>query len=276
MTRTLVLIAAASFVLAVGCLSGAAALGWHGVSHHNWGPWGHGHGWNIHVRDHDGDDVTVDDHGAMANGAQTTREIAWNGGDRLDLDIGANVTFNQAPGPAKLVISGPSGAVQDVELSGSHLQFAHDTDDDGPLQVTLTAPNVHSFAINGSGDLAINNYDQDELNVDVSGSGNVTAKGKARALKLDISGSGDVDAGSLASDSADADISGSGKASIAPASAADLRISGDGEIDLMSHPSKVTSDVSGSGRIVEGGGVAPSPPVSPAPPAPPAPRTRRS
>ncbi len=163
MTRTLVLIAAASFVLAVGCLSGAAALGWHGVSHHNWGPWGHGHGWNIHVRDHDGDDVTVDDHGAMANGAQTTREIAWNGGDRLDLDIGANVIFNQAPGPAKLVISGPSGAVQDVELSGSHLQFAHDTDDDGPLQVTLTAPNVHSFAINGSGDLAINNYDQDEL-----------------------------------------------------------------------------------------------------------------
>ena len=77
MTRTLVLIAAASFVLAVGCLSGAAALGWHGVTHHNWGPWPHG--WNIHVRDHDGDDVTVDDRGAMANGAQTTREIAWNG-----------------------------------------------------------------------------------------------------------------------------------------------------------------------------------------------------
>ena len=77
-------------------------------------------------------------------------------------------------------------------------------------------------------------------------------------MKLDISGSGDVDAGGLAADSADADISGSGKASIAPASAADLHISGDGEIDLKTRPSKLTSDVSGSGKIVEGDAGRPS------------------
>lgn len=249
MIKSLFIIAGASFVLAAGCFAGAAAVGG-GPWWDHWGPWPHGV-WNIHVRD-DGKDEWVADHNFTADGAQTTREIAWNGGDRLDLDIGANVTFTQAPGPAKLTISGPSEAVQAVELSGSHLQFKDDVDDLGPLTVTLTAPNVHAFAINGSGDLAINGYDQDELDVDVTGSGNVTAKGKARALKLDISGSGDVDAGGLAADTADADISGSGKASIAPASAADLHISGDGEIDLMSHPAKLTSDVSGSGHIVEG------------------------
>jgi len=263
MTRTLSLIAAASFVLAVACLSGAVALGWHGFAHHHWGPWGHG--WHVHVKDDDGD-VWVGDHNVVADGAQTTREIAWNGGDRLDLDLGADVTFNQAPGPAKLTISGPAEAVQNVELSGSHLQFANGNDySGGPLKVTLTAPAVRHFAINGSGDLAINGYDQDQLDLDVSGSGNVTAHGKARALKLDISGSGDVDAGSLAAGSADADISGSGKASIAPTDTASLRISGDGEIDLMSHPAKVTSDVSGSGRIVEGG-QAPAQLTAPAPP----------
>lgn len=265
MTRNLVLIAAASFVLAVACLSGAAALGWHGMAHHHWGPWARN--WNIHVRDDDGKDVWIGDHREVADGAQTTREIAWNGGDRLDLDIGADVTFTQAPGPAKLTISGPSEAVQAVELSGSHLQFKDDVDVSSPLTVTMSAPNVHAFAINGSGDLAINGYDQDELDLAVTGSGNVTAKGKARALKLDISGSGDVDAGGLAADSADADISGSGKAAIAPASAADLRISGDGEIDLMTHPTKVTSDVSGSGRIVEGASQqTAAPPVAPKPP----------
>jgi hypothetical protein len=269
MTRTLTLIAAASFVLAVACLSGAAALGWHGVAHHHWGPWGPWErGWHIHVRDDDGSDVWVGDHGLIADGAQTTREIAWNGGDRLDLDLGADVAYTQAPGPAKLVITVPAQAVQNIELAGSHLRFAGDTDYSGPLKVTLTAPGVRHFAINGSGDLAINNYDQDELDLDVAGSGDVTAHGKARALKLDISGSGDVDAGDLAASSADADISGSGKASIAPASAADLRISGDGEIDLLSHPAKVTSDVSGSGRIVEGGQAA-APPAHPAAPAPP-------
>lgn len=269
MTRTLVLISAASFVLAVACLSGAAALGWHGLRHHHWGPWGNG--WNIHVRDDNGQDVWVGRHADGADGAQTTREIAWTGGDRLDLDVGADVTFTQGgPGQGKLVITGPAGAVQNLELSGSHLQFANDTDYSGPLKVTMTAPNVKSFAINGSGNLAINNYDQDDLDLDVSGSGNVTAKGKARALKLDISGSGDVDAGGLTATSADADISGSGKASIAPTDAADLHISGDGEIDLMSHPAHVSSDVSGSGHIVEGGPAAPASPAPPTPPPPPA------
>ena len=265
MTRTLTLIAAASFVLAVACLSGAAALGWHGLHHrHWWGPWNHG-GWNVRVHDDDGNDVWVTDHDVAPEGAQTTREIAWTGGDRLDLDVGADVTFTQAPGPGKLVITGPSRAVQNLQLSGSHLQFANDIDNPGPLKVTMTAPNVKSFAINGSGDLAIDGYNQDKLDLDVSGSGNVSAKGRTRALKLDISGSGGVDARALAAASAEADISGSGKALIAPTDTADLDISGDGEIDLMSHPAHVSSDVSGSGRIVEGGPAAPPKPAAPSP-----------
>jgi hypothetical protein len=266
MIKSLFIIAGASFVLAAACFAGAAAFGggpwwWD----HHWGPWERN--WNIHVRDKDGSDVWIgDDHDKAAAGPQTTREIVWNGGDRLDLDIGADVTFTQAPGPAKLTISGPAEAVQNVVLSGSHLQFANDVDSaGGPLKVTLNAPAVRHFAINGSGALAINGYDQDQLDLDVSGSGNVTAHGKARTLKLDISGSGDVDASGLAASSADADISGSGKASIAPTDAASLSISGDGEIDLMSHPAKMTSDVSGSGRIVEGG-QAPAQPAAPAPP----------
>src|SRR4029077_10077442 len=47
----------------------------------------------------------------------------------------------------------------------------------------------------------------------------------------------------------------------------DLRISGNGEIDLLTHPAKLTSDVSGSGRIVEGGEAAPAQPAAPPPPA---------
>ena len=62
----------------------------------------------------------------------------------------------------------------------------------------------------------------------------------------------DADLSGLKTDSADADITGSGRATIAPASAADLHISGNGEIDLLTHPASVNSDVTGSGRIVEG------------------------
>jgi hypothetical protein len=250
MTRTLVLIAGASFVLAVACLSGAGALGWSEASHHHWGP-----GWNIHFGDdHDRHFIGHGSPSDAASGATITRELAWSGGDSLDIGLPAKVQFTQSSGPAKLVVTGPKDAVDHVVLSGSHLQFDNDEDFDGPLTVTMTAPNVRHFDISGAADLAIAGYAQDDIDVDVSGSGSVTAAGKAKNVKLDISGDGTVDLSGLASESAQAEISGAGKATIAPASAADLHISGEGEIDLKSHPTKLTSDVSGAGRIVEGGG----------------------
>jgi hypothetical protein len=257
MTKTLTLIAAASFVLAVACLSGAAALGWHGVHGHHWN---FNPNWSVNVRDDDTNEVRTISHFSTSDGADgsATREIAWNGTDKLDIDIDADVQFTQAPGPAKLVVSGPKDAVEHVVLDGSHLEYDDNGDYSGKLKVTLTAPNVSQFAINGSGALAIDGYNQDQLAVDVSGSGNVTAKGKTHQVKLDISGDGDVDMSALATESTDAQISGSGHASIAPTSAADLHISGDGEIDLKSHPPRLTSDVSGSGRIVEGDAPKPS------------------
>jgi hypothetical protein len=266
MTKTLSLIAAASFVLAVACLSGAAALGWNGIHHHLGKHWDD----NWQVRMGDGKDVRWISHYTTndgADGTSATREIAWNGGDRLDVDLAADVQFIQSPGPAKLVVTGPKDAVDHVVLDGSHLQYADDDgNNSGPIKVTLSAPDVRHFAINGSGGLTIDGFNQDDLDVAVSGSGNVTAKGKARDVKLDISGDGDVDMSELAADSAEADISGSGRASIAPANAADLHISGDGEIDLKTRPAKLNSDVSGSGRIVEGDNGLPSPPRPPAPP----------
>jgi hypothetical protein len=268
MTRTLVLIAFAGFILAVACIAGAIALGGEELLHHHWG----GRHWVVNWGDHHGrwsDDMRVNesDGNATADGSSATREIAWPGGDRIEFDVPADVQYTQGAGPAKLVISGPKDDVDRVELSGGTLRTRDDDDFDGRLTVTMTAPDVRHFAINGDNSLAIDGYSQDDFSIDVSGNGKVSAKGKTRAVKLDVSGNGDIDLSGLAAQSADAQISGSGHASLAPTDEANVSISGSGEIDLLTHPAKLNSDVSGSGRIVEGG-----PPATTAPPAIPASR----
>jgi len=246
MIRNLFVIACASLVLAALCLGGAAMLGGPHFFRHLHDNW--------RVRLHDGEPIRhieIDDGGA--GGAAVTRDLAWGGGDALDVDVPADVQYTQAPGPAKLTISGPKDLVDRVELAGGRLQYNDETwADGGKLTVVMSAPDVRHFSIAGDASLAIAAYDQDDLDVDVSGHGDVTAKGKARATRIDISGDGDVNLGALAVDRAEADISGSGRAEIAPASAADLHISGSGEVDLLTHPGKLNSDVSGSGRVVEG------------------------
>ncbi|HEX4177255.1 MAG TPA: DUF2807 domain-containing protein, partial [Rhizomicrobium sp.] len=64
-----------------------------------------------------------------------------------------------------------------------------------------------------------------------------------------IAGSGDVDMGQVASQVSDVHISGSGDTDIAPSDEADIRISGSGDVNLHSHPNRLESHISGSGRI---------------------------
>ena len=127
MTRTLILIAGVGFVVAVICLCCAAALGGRELAANGWTI----HGGTMHgVRfiiddDHDGKTgVGWEKSSAGDGGGPTeTREIAWSGADSLDVAIPADVRFSQAAGPAKLVITGPRGTVDQVRVSGSNLDF---------------------------------------------------------------------------------------------------------------------------------------------------------
>jgi hypothetical protein len=252
MTRTLVLICFAGFVLAVACIAGALALGGNALVNHHWGrhwvvDWDDGHGWRPR------------NDAAGTDGPTSTREIAWPGGDHVEFDMPADVQYTQSTGPAKLVITGPKDALDSLELDGGELQYRDDDGfDDSRLTIVMTAPDVRHFEISGDNKIDIAGYDQDDLTVAISGHGEVTAKGRTQSENIAISGDGDIDMSQLAAKTARAGISGSGRAYLAPTDEANVSISGSGEIDLVTHPAKVSSDVSGSGRVVQGA-VAPAP-----------------
>ena len=184
-----------------------------------------------------------------ADETPTSREIAWTGGDTINVDLPADVKYTQGPGPAKLVVSGPRDAVADVEVEDGQVRYRHDSDHDADVTIVMTAPSVTRFEMSGSGKLAIADYRQDKLTLELAGDADVTAKGEAKAIDLSISGSANADLGEVKASSADVDIEGSGEATLTPADAAKIDISGSGEVILLSRPAKLESNVSGSGSI---------------------------
>jgi autotransporter translocation and assembly factor TamB len=263
MIRVLVMIAVTGFFVSLVTLSAAVAIGgpqvleeaaWRGWSPH-WSHHGDYEGWGWDRR---------------AGGAETTRQLDWTGGDTLDVAVPADVEYTQGP-ETKLTVSGPQRAVEDLEIDGGRLTFRggrHHHRHFGDLKIILTAPGVTHFGMSGSGDLTIANYKQDKIDVRVSGNGDVTAHGDVTDLTLEVSGSGDADLGGLKARTADIEMSGSGDAKAAPTDAAKVRISGSGDVTLLTHPPRLETNVSGSGDLHTA--AATTEPAKPAPPAPPA------
>jgi hypothetical protein len=265
MIRVLVMIAVTGFLVSVVTLSTAVAIGGPELFTDSvWNRWVDMDGrWsgNNHWSWHGGD--FSESHGS---GQQATREIAWSGGDTLDVDVPADITYTQAPGPGKLTISGPQREVENVELDGGHIHFRHHRSHWGDLTIVMTAPAVTHFDLSGSGKLAIQGYKQDKLSVDLSGNADVTANGETQTLALSISGSGDSDFSGLKLADADVEINGSGQATLGPTGKAVVDISGSGDVTLLNRPSKLESNVSGSGTLHQRDGEGAQAPAPPTPP----------
>ena len=257
MIRTLLIIAAAGLVLAAAALGGAFALGGRDMARH---------GWEWTFRDRDGDTVSFErDDGTR--GPDVTRTLEWTGGQTLTVDMAADVDYVQGATPG-VTITGPARLVERVRLVDGRLTWA---EADGPnhetvvfgrrehgrgiwvhseeVKVVVTAPNINTFNVEGSANVSLSDYDQDTLSIDISGSGEVSATGRTRALEIDISGSGDANLGELATTDANVAIAGSGDARVSPTGTADISISGSGDVELATLPATVNQTVSGSGEV---------------------------
>lgn len=257
MTRTLFIIAGAALVLCLASLGGAMALGSRDLAAHDWT-------WVITDDQAGPDDRVSVKRGDL--GPDVTRNLDWTGGDRLVVDLSADVTYVQGATPG-VVITGPKSAVERVRLVGGRLTLT-DKDDYaerviirwGPngihgwseserLKITVTAPSVKDFRIASSGDLTIENYDQPTLHLQLDGSGEVEASGKAAKLDLRLNASGDAELEGLEVTDATIDNTGSGEVAVGPTGEAKVTLSGSGDVRLTRRPSSLQQNVTGSGEV---------------------------
>lgn len=255
MIRTLFIIAGAALVLAIAAFGGAAALGGRDLARNGWS-------WTFHNMD--GETIRFE-RADGERGPDVTRTLAWNGEDRLAIDLAADVTFIQGA-EAGVVITGAESIVDRIRIENGRMSMSNGPElvtfgwrrgdltawsDRDDLKIVVTAPSVTRFDLSGSGSLTIRNYDQPTLDLSISGSGDASAHGKTATLDLDIAGSGEADLSDLVTTDATVGISGSGEARVAPTGTARLSIAGSGDITLTTRPAKLESNVSGSGDIHE-------------------------
>lgn len=250
MIRNLIVIAVASFVLTVVCFAGVAAVGGRDLIEH---------GWSIPASVFDDEDnvhISVGPGRGHDSGPDVTRELVWSGGTLLQVDVPASVTYTQGP-VARVTVTGPQALVDRIVVDGGRLRFKDEDNGEGPhirfnrerIEITVVAPDVKKFVLNGSPDLKFAAYDQPDLSIEINGSGEVEGAGKTQALSLSIAGSGDAGLGALAAQDASISIAGSGNAEVAAKGAVQVDIAGSGDVVLTTKPASLSSNIDGSGDL---------------------------
>lgn len=118
------------------------------------------------------------------------------------------------------------------------------------VSAVITMPAISSFDAAGVVEADISGISADQLNLDLSGVGDIELSGTCDALDADVSGVGDIDAENLQCRTVKVDVSGVGSASVFASESADAEIAGIGSIDIYGSPPNVSKDMSSPfGRI---------------------------
>jgi hypothetical protein len=297
MIRTLAMIAIAGFFVAVLSLSGAAALGGYDLTKNGWS---FPVQWNWDDDDHDrGDSTNID-----WKSADTTKDFQWAGDDELAISVPADVTFTQAATP-KLVITGPSDAVNHIVVDNGHIGFSgrnhvrvsvnglnvnvRGMEGFRRLKIEVAAPDVSRIKIGAASNLTIvgikrtdleieantashvsGTVDVDRLRLQVHTGGNADLEGRADDLDVEVHTGADARLSRLAVKSARVEANTGADVELAPTEAADVEVHTGADVLLRSNPPQLHKEIHTGGDLRFAPGLAETAPTATNAPAPPA------
>ncbi|WP_232666467.1 head GIN domain-containing protein [Pseudonocardia sp. TRM90224] len=120
-----------------------------------------------------------------------------------------------------------------------------------PVVYKLTVKDLTSLAVAGSGKAIDTQITGDRFELDLDGSGDITAGGTVRELIAKVTGSGDLKADALVANVGSVVLDGSGDATVKVSDKLDAKVSGSGSLTYLGNPA-LTKDVRGSGDITKG------------------------
>ena len=157
--------------------------------------------------------------------------------------------------PASVELTGDADLLDKVSttVKGGVLvidtRFPQHDHGDHHMKAFVTAPDLSSIAISGTGAMKVAGIANQRLAINLSGTGALTAAGSTGALHLVVDGTGEVAAKGLAAKAATVELNGTGQATLHASESLDAKITGTGSIDVDGHPSHVKKSVTGLGDI---------------------------
>lgn len=187
----------------------------------------------------------------QGEGKVTSKSHSVSGYEEIQVRVPADVEI-KVGGSNKFEISAQENLHEnfEIEVDGTRLVIASKDSysTTQPVKITITTPKLTAIRVMGSGDATVSGIEAKDFTAEISGSGDITLKGKSDFARFDIKGSGDINGEGLKAKDGRAYIAGSGDISIAVSGELEAEIKGSGDITYIGDP-KVKTNIMGSGNI---------------------------
>jgi hypothetical protein len=176
------------------------------------------------------------------------QERPANGFTTIALIGGGTVKIRQT-GKEAVTVRAPRGLVDlaTAEVADDTLTLTGPPGSDA-AEFTVEVKDLRGLVLTGAGRMEAKTLKVKRLTVTISGSGQVSASGKADALQLTVTGSGDFRGSDLKTDRTSIEHTGIGKAVVNVKRQLDVSIRGIGSVEYIGSP-KVRPEVLGLGSV---------------------------
>jgi len=173
------------------------------------------------------------------------------------IDLEGSIDIIATIGPkVSVVVSGDSNIVPLVRTTTQKGELTVDTlqsySPNLPPVVKIVAPSLDQISLNGSGGISAHGLQDNNIALNINGSGNLDADGNTNALSINVAGSGDVNAQNMKAAQVDVTVNGSGNVNVAPTRSINANVNGSGNIIYHGDTLSVHTNVNGSGSISRG------------------------
>lgn len=204
--------------------------------------------------------ITVDgrevDSGGIEKGSGKIGTISRRVNEFKAINSQGNFDIVYRRGPYDLEIKGDDNLIPllSTQVVGNELKLSMDKpySTEHPLVVSISAPRIESFKIDGGSDVKIQGIKNERLTLELRGAVDVVAEGTVSRLRLRIQGTGDFTAKTLIADYVDVDMLGAGDAEITARKELSVKLVGMGDIIYYGRPAVVHKSVLGMGDLEAG------------------------